>query len=415
MHLSPPLLLHICSAVVGLLSGYLAMFLRKGSGLHGAAGVTFTVSMISMTTSAAYVATFERPNMLNVVVSLFTFYLVTTSWWSARHKEGGTSLFDAVALVFALVVGFIGIATGVEAAGNPKGLKDGIPAGLYFFFGSMALLSSALDVRLLVRGGVTGPRRLLRHLLRMCFALLIATFSLYPGQGRLFPAELKQSGLLFIPHVVLLGSMIFWAVRMSRRKRAQSDSHQSKENTMRIPVQATVVRALLICLLLPAAAAMAQENPLTAHSKHIYAGLRGLLLSSAERMPEEHYTFKPTDAVRTYGQILGHVADSQYVVCSIVLGTKDPGLKIEQTKSSKAELIAALQEAFAYCDKAYQGMTDDGAAIETVKFMGHATPKLGALGINQAHTAEHYGNLVTYMRMKGVVPPTSDPELMRRQ
>lgn len=184
-----------------------------------------------------------------------------------------------------------------------------------------------------------------------------------------------------------------------------------------------VLHALLICLVAPASLALAQENPpasaltpanpLSAHNKGLYGGVKKILLATAEKTPEEYYSFKPTESVRSFGQILGHVADSQYAFCSVVLGEKNPALKVEKTKTSKADLIAALQEAFAYCDKAYDGMTD-AAAVETVKFMGGDTPKLGALTINNIHTVEHYGNLITYMRMKDIVPPTSDQEFMKQ-
>ena len=133
-----------------------------------------------------------------------------------------------------------------------------------------------------------------------------------------------------------------------------------------------------------------------------------ILLRSAEKVPEENYSFKPTEAVRSFGQILGHVADAQYSFCSSVLGEKNPGLKIEESKTSKADLIAALKAAFAYCDKAYDGMTD-AAAVQIVKFGGADSPKLGVLNVNSLHTVEHYGNLVTYMRLKNIVPPTSEP------
>jgi uncharacterized damage-inducible protein DinB len=141
----------------------------------------------------------------------------------------------------------------------------------------------------------------------------------------------------------------------------------------------------------------------------VYGGVKRILLRSAEKMPEENYSFTPADAVRSFGQVLGHVADSQYAFCSVALGVKNPAPKIEQTRTSKADLIAALKDAFAYCDKAYDGMTDS-SATQMVKFMGGDTPKLGALSVNNVHTVEHYGNLVTYMRMKNIVPPTSDPE-----
>ena len=181
---------------------------------------------------------------------------------------------------------------------------------------------------------------------------------------------------------------------------------------------------LLICLLAPAAGALAQEkppaaavvsqeNPLSAHNRLIYGGVKAILLRSAEKMPEENYIFKPTDAVRSFGHIVGHVADAQYVFCSLVRGETNPTPKIEQTKTSKADLIAALKDAFAYCDKAYDGMTD-ASAVQMVKLHGGDTPKLGALAANNVHTVEHYGNLVTYMRMKNIVPPTSEPEFMQQ-
>ncbi|MGO9229477.1 MAG: DinB family protein [Bryobacteraceae bacterium] len=167
------------------------------------------------------------------------------------------------------------------------------------------------------------------------------------------------------------------------------------------------MRTLLICLLVPAALAMAQNNPLSAFNKLAYGAEKNFLLRSAEKMPEENFNFKPTDAVRSYGQILGHVADAQYLFCSIALGDKNPAPKIEQTKTSKADLVAALKDAFAYCDKAYDGMTD-ASATQTVKLFGGDTPKLGVLMANNMHNMEHYGNLVTYMRLKNIVPPTSE-------
>ncbi len=162
-----------------------------------------------------------------------------------------------------------------------------------------------------------------------------------------------------------------------------------------------------------AAVSAPQRNPLSAHTRHTYGSYKKILLRAAEKMPEENYNFKPTDTVRSFGQIVGHMAESQYFHCSTVLGEKNAAPKIEQTKTSKADLIAALKDAFAYCDKAYDGMTD-ASAPEMVKFMGSDTPKLGVLNVNLIHTLRHYGNLVTYMRIKNIVPPTSDPAFMRQ-
>src|SRR3954471_17161109 len=137
---------------------------------------------------------------------------------------------------------------------------------------------------------------------------------------------------------------------------------------------------LLICFVATAAVALAQEppktaapvsqaNPYTTHTKLNYWGGKAVLLRTAEKVPEEYYSFKPTDAVRSFGQILGHVADAQYTFCSIARGEKNPLPNIEKTKTSKADLIAALKDAFAYCDKAYEGMTDS-SGTEMVKLMG---------------------------------------------
>jgi uncharacterized damage-inducible protein DinB len=153
------------------------------------------------------------------------------------------------------------------------------------------------------------------------------------------------------------------------------------------------------------------QNPLSAFNKTVYGGVKNILLRSAEKMPEENYAFKPTDSVRSFGQIIAHVADAQYMFCSITLGEKNPAAKIEQTKTSKADLIAALKDAFTYCDKAYDSLTD-ASATQTVPLFGGDTPKLGALTANNMHTIEHYGNLVTYLRIKNIVPPTSEPGFM---
>lgn len=185
----------------------------------------------------------------------------------------------------------------------------------------------------------------------------------------------------------------------------------------------TLVPTLLICLLAPAASALAGEAPASASSKPAldnppvpfnklaYGFVKANLLRSAEKMPEENYGFKPTEAVRSFGQIIGHVADSQYFFCSVARGEKNPGLKIEQTKTSKADLIAALKDSIAYCDKAFDGMTD-ASASEIVKLMGRDMPRRDVLTANDMHGMEHYGNLVVYLRIKNIVPPSSEPGLM---
>jgi len=156
-----------------------------------------------------------------------------------------------------------------------------------------------------------------------------------------------------------------------------------------------------------------QANPFSTFNRFVYSRLKTTLVVSAEKMPEENYNFKPTEAVRSYGQIVGHLADAQYIFCSAALGESNPGSRIEQTKTTKAALVAALKDAVTYCDKAYDGMTDTLGA-QMVKLIGMDMPKLGVLNFNNMHAMEHYGNLVTYMRLKNIVPPTSERTLQQR-
>ena len=135
--------------------------------------------------------------------------------------------------------------------------------------------------------------------------------------------------------------------------------------------------------------------------------LSGVLITAAEKMPEENYSFKPAPDVRSFGQLVGHLADSQYFFCAVAAGETKPGGGVEKSKTSKAELIAALKEAVAYCSKTYAGMTDSKGG-EMVKMMSYDFARLTVLSANTAHDYEHYGNMATYMRIKGIVPPTSE-------
>jgi uncharacterized damage-inducible protein DinB len=166
---------------------------------------------------------------------------------------------------------------------------------------------------------------------------------------------------------------------------------------------------LLICLWLSGAVTYAQStaDPLSGGIKGIYNIAKNNVVKAAEKMPEENYAFKPSPDVRSFGQIIGHVADAQYLFCSAATGDKNPSPGIEKSKTTKADLVKALNDAFAYCDKAYDGMTDAHAA-EVVKFFGRDQARLTILAFNSAHDMEHYGNLVTYMRIKGLMPPSSE-------
>ena len=212
-------MIHICGAIVGLLSGFMAMMFRKGSGMHGAAGNVFFVSMLSMSAAGAYMAAFIKPNNGNVMGGVLTFYLVATGWMAASRRDRKVGIFDVSALLIALAIATAGATWGIQAASSRTGLKDGYPPFLYFVFASIALLFAASDIRMIVRGGVFGAKRIARHLWRMSLALLFAMMSFYPARAHLFPRWFNQTNLLYVPHVLLIGAMFFWLYRVSVRKR----------------------------------------------------------------------------------------------------------------------------------------------------------------------------------------------------
>ena len=154
------------------------------------------------------------------------------------------------------------------------------------------------------------------------------------------------------------------------------------------------------------ASTLQAQNPLSADTKFWYTTVKGFAIRAAEKMPEANYSFQPAPTVRTFGQIVGHIADDQFYFCSTVKG-ESKETDIEKTVKTKAELVAKLKEAFSYCDAVYDGFTDAHAAEKVKTFAGERT-KLSILNFNFAHTYEHYGNIVTYMRIKGLVPPSSE-------
>jgi uncharacterized damage-inducible protein DinB len=129
---------------------------------------------------------------------------------------------------------------------------------------------------------------------------------------------------------------------------------------------------------------------------------------SAEQMPEAKYSYRPTPDVRTFGEIIGHVAGSQKMFCAIGMGETPPAENaVEKAATTKADLVAALKESITYCERAYQ--QSDAATHMPADLFGQKQTRLHALVLNATHDGEHYGNLVTYLRLNGMVPPSSQP------
>jgi len=165
---------------------------------------------------------------------------------------------------------------------------------------------------------------------------------------------------------------------------------------------------LILCCAGLAAAQAPDFKTAASGAQSYYAQIKNNIIRSADKMPEDAYGFKPTPEVRSFGQLVGHVADASYTFCSAASGGKNPSTGIEKSKTTKADLAAAVKDAFAYCDKVYASLTDASGA-EMVKFFGGERTRLNVLEFNLMHDWEHYGNMVTYMRLKGVVPPSSEP------
>jgi uncharacterized damage-inducible protein DinB len=186
-----------------------------------------------------------------------------------------------------------------------------------------------------------------------------------------------------------------------------------------------IVGVLFGCLLvIPAAAQTGQKDssadPLSSWLRNIYKGNRNNIARAAEKMPEEFYGLRPgpQKEVRTYGQIVGHLANFNYMWCAQAKGEKDPNQGNDFEKlTSKADLVKALNNALSYCDGVYAALTDASGMqmIEVTQENGRQQRvlRMSQLLLNVFHNNEHYGNIVTYLRIKSIVPPSSEPQPQR--
>jgi len=217
MHLSPILFFHICGGTLGILSGTVAIFLRKGSRRHALAGTVFIISMLILGASGVYMAILKtEPG--NILGGAFTCYLVATSWISAKRKQVGPDIFHWGALLLVSALTIVELTLGIEAAVSSTGMKYGYPPGPYFFIGSVALIAATGDVRMLIRREISGTQRMARHLWRMCFAFFIASASIFLARAHLFPAMMRRTGTLYLLSFFPLIMMMFWLIRIRFRR-----------------------------------------------------------------------------------------------------------------------------------------------------------------------------------------------------
>ena len=165
-------------------------------------------------------------------------------------------------------------------------------------------------------------------------------------------------------------------------------------------------RSIVMTLTAALAAAFSLQaqnaNPLITELKASYTNTKNKFSKLADKMPEENYSFKATADIRTFGAIVAHIADAQLRTCSTVNGEAKQGTA--GSKTAKADLVAALKASFDECDKAWDSVTDPAQMTTGAR----PRTKLGALAGNTVHTEEEYGYLSVYMRLKGIVPPSSE-------
>jgi hypothetical protein len=223
---SPILIAHIFAGTFGLLSGTAAMSFRKGSPRHVLAGKIFVASMLTMGVLAVYLA-IVRHQTNNIGGGIVTVYLIWTGWLTARRRDGETSRFDWVVLLIPLTLGVLTWMNGLNVVRSGASSQDGVPVGMTFFMGSVMLLAAAGDIRMLLRSGVRGVKRIARHLWRMCFGLFIAAGSFFLGPsnrplrllstvgiGQHLSPVLFSTPLYLILTILPLLMLIFWLVRV---------------------------------------------------------------------------------------------------------------------------------------------------------------------------------------------------------
>lgn len=207
------LVVHIAGGTIGLLSGTAALIARKGSRQHRLAGTIFLVSMLVMATIGASVSPFLGHG-LDTIAGTFTIYLVVTAWLTVKRRGGEIGRAEIIALAVALGAVVAGVTLGTLGVARPRGIIAGYPAMAYFVIAVIVALAAAFDLKVILRGGITGTPRIARHLWRMCVALFIAAASFFLGQQKIMPVSIRGSFFLMVPPLAALAVMVFWLVRV---------------------------------------------------------------------------------------------------------------------------------------------------------------------------------------------------------
>jgi hypothetical protein len=210
---SPIMLVHIAGGSVALLTGAAALVVRKGGRLHARVGTLFFGGMLVLTVTGAMIAAL-KPERATTMIGIITCYLVATSWWTARHRDGKAGRFELAALAVILACACAQLLFGYWAINDPRGRIDSLPWQPILAFAALAGLAAALDLNFILRRQLSGVQRIGRHLWRMCAALLIAAFSFFLGQQDEFPKAWQGAALWYVPPLAVLAAMLFWIFRV---------------------------------------------------------------------------------------------------------------------------------------------------------------------------------------------------------
>ncbi len=213
------LFLHVLAGAIGLLSGAVALFTRKGEGPHRFAGNIYFISMIAMAVSGFYLAALV-PVYVTMLAASLTMYLVVTSWLTVRPNQKSLSLLNGAASLFGAAVLIFGLFLSWRAS---NGIQDSlgtftVPAPVYYTFSFIVMIAVAGDLKAIIWGKFIGKFRIMRHLWRMCIPLYIAASSFFVGQEQVFPEPLQGSFYLTVPQYVVIVLMLFWLVRSAISK-----------------------------------------------------------------------------------------------------------------------------------------------------------------------------------------------------
>ncbi len=211
--MSPVMIVHVIGGTIGFASGATALFARKGSPIHRAAGNVFFLSMAVMAITAFWLAWLKHDGGL-MMGGAFTLYLVATAWTTVRRGEGHIGIFEYLALAFILAC-LAGYAVLLEQASQGHAHAKGAQFIAFYSVAGLVALSAVLDVKVIVKRGISGTQRLARHIWRMCTALLFATGSFFTnGLPRILPGPAHVPPVYLAPMLIPLILMIFWLIRI---------------------------------------------------------------------------------------------------------------------------------------------------------------------------------------------------------